>query len=55
MIEIIPAAKLKLESATGSDNNQLLVCVHDAKGRLLFITELTKYFEELREQEEKGE
>jgi len=46
MVEIIPIAKLKIDSLAHRDNEQLLVCVRDAKGRLLFITEFTRYLEE---------
>ncbi len=48
MIEIIPAGKLKIDSSVHHGDKQLLVCVRDAKGRLVFITELTRYLEEER-------
>ena len=50
MVEIIPATKLKI-AAIASDDDRLLVCVRDPKGRLLFVTELTKYLRERSEDE----
>ena len=37
--------------AIASDDDRLLVCVRDPKGRLLFVTELTKYLRERSEDE----
>ena len=47
-IEIIPADKLKVGTSVHDGGEQFLVCVRDAKGRLVFITELTRYLEEER-------
>ncbi len=54
MIEIFPATKLKINTVVRDSGDQLLVCVRDAKGRLVFITELAKYLEGLGEDEEQG-
>ncbi len=54
MIEIFPATKLKINTVVRDSGDQLLVCVRDAKGRLVVLTELAKYLEGLGEVKSRG-
>ena len=46
MIEIFPASKIRVDSF--GSHEDLLVCIRDGKGRLMLITELTRYLKDRR-------